>query len=57
MHARASIPIAGMGRDPDRLGCASRMPWPNSASRAASGAVRPRMLAVRTESSSPNWML
>ena len=24
------------------------MPWPNSASRAASGAVRPRMLAVRT---------
>ena len=24
------------------------MPWPNSASRAASGAARPRMLAVRT---------
>ena len=56
MQTRASIPIAG--RAGIRAGSvALRMPWPNSASRAASGAARPRMLSVRTASSSPNWML
>ena len=56
MQARASIPIAGCAGI--RTGSSAvRMPWANSASRAASGAVRPRMLAVRTESSSPNWLL
>ena len=47
MQSRASIPISGCGgmRTGSR---ARRMPWPKSASRAASGAVRPRMLAVRT---------
>ena len=47
MQTRASIPIAGWaGCGPARS--AVRMPWAKSASRAASGAVRPRMLAVRT---------
>ncbi len=56
MLMRASIPIPGCAGM--RTGVvAVRMPWPNRASRAASGAARPRMLAVRTESSSPTWLL
>ncbi len=56
MQTRASIPIAGYAGI--RTGSSAvRMPWPKSVLRAASGAVRPRMLSVRTASSSPNWML
>ena len=54
MHSRASISFAACG-GMCTGSVAPRMPCPNSTSRAQSGAARPRMLAVRSVSSSPNW--
>jgi len=53
LEARAKHVARGMRSGP----AAVRMPSSLSATRAVSGARRPRMLAVRISSSSPNWML
>ena len=49
-------PVAGVGRDADGLGRAADAVAEQHV-RAHSGAARPRMLAVRSESSSPNCVL